>query len=103
MAASVELDGRLQLHDRGDVAVRLRALELLHGHVQIVDVRLNSPNNKTKYTHMYICTISEQAHRKTNMRKKMEPSTKALLLNTVIIHHLSTSTMFVQIKKIKVT
>lgn len=41
MPAAVELDGCLELHDRGQVALGLRVRQLLHRRVQVVDVRLS--------------------------------------------------------------
>lgn len=40
VAAAVELDGRLQLHDGSHVALRLGIRELLQGQVKVVDIRL---------------------------------------------------------------
>lgn len=42
MTAPVEPDGRLQLHDGGDVSRGLSMGKPLHRRVQVVDVRLTS-------------------------------------------------------------
>ena len=50
VAAPVELDGRLQLHDGGHVALRLGVHELLHRRVKVVDVRLLTKINSVSYS-----------------------------------------------------